>query len=221
MPRVALDLNKEEDRRKVKGQWRVGQGLVPGEPNEGLAAQLLNTPARLDDYDDSHWEVCADIRKSRSVGFTFAWYRITVEIPEKLKDVALTDSRVFFETNVDNYGEIWIDGKIDRAAGVISGINAQQRVEVSAKAVPGTKHVIACLAVTARWPNRAAASSCVTQRWRSSHVTEDKIYFWDCNEDQGFFQAAPFSAPLGWRMDHGGGSFQNAIPRASHSTPEF
>lgn len=147
MPRIALDLNKEEDRRKIKGQWRVGQGLVPGEPNEGLAAQLLNTPARLPDYDDSSWEVCANIRKSRSVGLTFAWYRIVVEIPEKLDGVPLADSRVFFETNVDNYGEIWIDGKIDRAAGVISGINAQQRVEVSAKAAPGAKHVIACLAI--------------------------------------------------------------------------
>jgi len=59
--------------------------------------------------------------------------------------VALADSRVFFETNVDNYGEIWVDGKIDRAAGVIAGINAQQRVEVNAKAVAGAKHVIACL----------------------------------------------------------------------------
>jgi len=42
-------------------------------------------------------------------------------------------------------GEVWIDGKIDRATGVIAGINAQQRVEVSNKAAPGNKHVIACL----------------------------------------------------------------------------
>ena len=59
--------------------------------------------------------------------------------------MALADSRVFFETNVDNYGEIWVDGKIDRAAGVIAGINAQQRIEVSTRAVAGAKHVIACL----------------------------------------------------------------------------
>jgi hypothetical protein len=145
MPRIELDLNKANDQKKIKGQWRVGPGLVPGEANEGLKAQLLNTPARLPDYDDSKWEVCTNIRKSLSVGFTFAWYRITVEIPAQVDGVALADSRVFFETNVDNYGEIWIDGKIDRAGGVIVGINAQQRVEVSAKAVPGAKHVIACL----------------------------------------------------------------------------
>jgi hypothetical protein len=147
MPRVALDLNKAEDRQKVKGQWRVGPGLVPAEPNEGLTAQLQSSPARLPDYDDSGWEVCTNIRQSRSKGFTFAWYRIAIEAPEQVDGVAVTGSRVWFETNIDNYGEIWIDGKLDRATGVIVGINAQQRVEVSGSAVPGARHVIACLVV--------------------------------------------------------------------------
>ena len=145
MPRITLDLNKESDRQEVKGQWRIGPGLVPGELNEGLVAQLVDTPARLADYDDSRWEVCKNIRQSISKGFTFGWYRITVEIPAEIDGVAVADSRVFFETNVDNYGEIWIDGKIDRAGGVIVGINVSQRVEVIEKAVPGSKHVIACL----------------------------------------------------------------------------
>jgi hypothetical protein len=145
MPRITLDLNRTEDLKKVKGQWRVGAGLVPGESNEGLVAQLSGTAARLPDYDDSGWEVCTNIRNSLSVGFTFAWYRITVEIPDQVYGVTLAGSRLFFETNMDNYGEIWVDGKLDRAGGAIAGINAQQRVEVSAKAMPGTKHVIACL----------------------------------------------------------------------------
>ena len=145
MPRIALDLNTNEASLKVKGQWRLGPGLVPGEPNEGLTAQILNSPARLQDFDDSAWEVCTNIRKSISKGFTFAWYRIKVELPEQLDGIAIAGSRVLFETNVDNYGEIWIDGKIDRATGVIVGINAQQRVQVADKAVPGAKHVIACL----------------------------------------------------------------------------
>jgi hypothetical protein len=38
MPRTTLDLNKTEDLKQVKGEWRVGPGLVPGEPNEGLKA---------------------------------------------------------------------------------------------------------------------------------------------------------------------------------------
>jgi hypothetical protein len=145
MPRIALDLNTAEDRQKVKGEWRVAPGLVPGEPNEGLTAQLLASPARLAEYDDSGWEVWSNVRQSRSVGFTFAWYRITVEIPSSVDGVEVAGSRVWFETNIDNYGEIWINGQIDRSTGVIVGINASQRVEVSANAVPGSKYVIAVL----------------------------------------------------------------------------
>ena len=47
MPRIALDLNNAEDCRKVKGQWRIGPGLVPGQPNEGLTAQLLDDAAAV------------------------------------------------------------------------------------------------------------------------------------------------------------------------------
>lgn len=145
MPRIALDLNKAEDRQHVKGEWRVAPGFVPGEPNEGLTARLLASPARLADYDDSGWTVCTNIRESLSVGFTFAWYRIAVEFPEQVGGVSLAGSRAWFETNIDNYGEIWIDSQIDRSTGVIVGINASQRVEVSSNTTPGERHVIACL----------------------------------------------------------------------------
>src|SRR5712692_8989676 len=103
MPRVALDLNNAEDRQKVSGQWRFAPGLVPGEPNEGLQAQILGSPARLAEYDDSGWEVCTNVRASHSVGFTFAWYRIAVELPERIDGVAVAGSRLFFETNIDDY----------------------------------------------------------------------------------------------------------------------
>jgi hypothetical protein len=147
MPRVVLDLNRAEDRRMVKAQWRVGPGLVPGDPNEGLSARLKASPPRLADYDDSGWEVCGNIRESRSEGFTFAWYRIAVDLPEQVHGVNVAGSRVFFETNFDNYGEIWIDGHIDRSTGVISGINAPQRVELTSTTASGSRHVIACLAL--------------------------------------------------------------------------
>src|SRR5437899_4593584 len=135
MPGVALDLNKPEDRRHVKAEWRVAPGLVPGAPNEGLAAQLLASSARLADHDDSGWEVCRNIRESRSVGFTFAWYRIAVEVPATIGGVALAGSRVWFETNIHNYGEISIAGQIERSTAVLGGLNAQDRVAVSGHAV--------------------------------------------------------------------------------------
>ena len=145
MPRVALDLNNASDRAQVKGQWRAAMGLVPGEPNEGLTAQILSSPARLADYDDSGWDVCDNVRQSLSVGFTFAWYRITVQLPEQVNGMPVAGSRLWFETNADNYGEVWVNGDIDRATGSIPGLNAPQRVELAATAEPGATYVIACL----------------------------------------------------------------------------
>ncbi len=146
MPRVALDSNTKQGQGLVKGQWRVAAGLVPGQPNQGLVAELEASPARLADYDDSGWALCDNIRRSLSKGFTFAWYRITVTLPEAVDGVALAGSQVLFETNIDNYGEIWVDGEIDNVKGVVVGNNVQQRVVVTRSAVPGARHVIACLA---------------------------------------------------------------------------
>jgi hypothetical protein len=146
MPRAALDLNKAEDRAKVKGTWRRAMGLVPGQPNQGLVAELIESPARLKDYDDSAWEVTENVRELLSKGFTFAWWRITVELPEEVDGMQIAGANTLFETNVDNYGEVYVDGEIDLVSGVVVGFNAQQRVVVSPSAVPGTKHTLAILA---------------------------------------------------------------------------
>jgi hypothetical protein len=146
MPRIALDLNKEEDRLKVGGVWRRALGLVPGQPNQGLVAEMEASPARLPDYDDSSWEVCDNIRAAVSKGFTFAWWRIAVQLPKTIDGASIAGANLVFEANIDDYGEIWEDGQVDLVNGVVKGWNVQQRVVVSASAVPGARHVIACLA---------------------------------------------------------------------------
>ncbi len=150
MVRVALDLENSTDLAALGTTgWRVAPGLVPGEPNQGLVAELRSVDARLPDFDDSSWEKDADIQERRSVGFTFAWYRIHITIPERAKGQDVAGKRVWFETNVDNYGEIYIDGQIDRVNWVITGNNVPKRVLVEEQAVPGSKHVIAVLVCNA------------------------------------------------------------------------
>lgn len=150
MARIALDLEKLSDLEllQVTG-WRVAPGLVPGEPNQGLMAEMRESPARLADYDDSWWEKDADIQERRSVGFTFAWYRIRLTIPSEAKGEAVAGRRIWFETNVDNYGEVYIDGQIDRVNWVITGNNVGKRILIEDSAVPGTEHVIAVLVCNA------------------------------------------------------------------------
>ena len=150
MVRVALDLENSADLALLGTTgWRIATGLVPGEPNQGLVAELRSVEARLSDYDDSWWDKDADFQERRSVGFTFAWYRLHITVPQQVKDQEVAGKRIWFETNVDNYGEIYIDGQIDRVSWVITGNNLGKRAMVEDQAVPGTNHVIAVLVANA------------------------------------------------------------------------
>ena len=144
MPRIALDLNEEEDRRKVGGVWKRAIGYDPSLPNAGVTLETPASSARLPEFDDSKWEVCEDVRQFVSTGFTFGWYRMTVELPAELEGQSMAGAAVYFETNIDDYGEIWVDGEIDYPEGSVAGYNKGQRVVVTRAAEAGKRHVIAC-----------------------------------------------------------------------------
>ena len=146
MKRVALDLGNSEDLQSANAQWKFAPGLVPGEPNEGLTARLSGSPARLAAYDDSGWEVCDDVQVGRSSGLTFGWFRITITLPNQVKGMDISGCRMLFETCIDDYGEIWVNGECDRVNGTVAGFNIPQRVPIATEAQPGQKYVIACLA---------------------------------------------------------------------------
>jgi len=146
MARISYNLENKEDLGALGTTgWRRAMGLVPGQPNQGLVAELMETPARAADYDDSSWDKDVDIQERLSKGLTFAWYRINVTIPAQVKGENIAGRRIWFETNVDNYGEVYIDGKIDRNQGVVTGNNTGKRLLVADPATAGASHVIAVL----------------------------------------------------------------------------
>ena len=146
MARISYNLEDKDDLKALGATgWRRAMGLVPGEPNQGLVAELKETPARAADYDDSGWEQDADIQERLSSGFTFAWYRLKVTVPSEVKGESIEGRRIWFETNVDNYGEVYIDGKIDRNIGVVTGNNVGKRLLVADPANAGATHTIAVL----------------------------------------------------------------------------
>ena len=74
MARIAINLENPSDLALLQTTgWRIAPGLVPGEPNQGLTAELRESRARLADYDDSWSEKDADLQERRCIGFTFAW----------------------------------------------------------------------------------------------------------------------------------------------------
>jgi len=54
--------------------------------------------------------------------------------------------RLIFETCVDDYGEVWIDGECDRERGTVQGFNVPQRILINIESHPGETHNIAILA---------------------------------------------------------------------------
>ena len=96
-------------------------------------------------------------RTARSTGqVCFCWYRIKITIPPKP-----TARPVFFQTTVDDYGEIWVDGKLPRTPGkggeaVVAGFNTPNRVELK-DPKPGKVYQIAVFAING--PISAAPSN--------------------------------------------------------------
>ena len=152
--KVAIDLQDANDLAALKATWKWGHGLVPGEGNGGFVDGHVNSPARLTQFDDSAWQTLTPtgIRKARGSGFSMGWYRITITLPKMIDDFQIDGSKVYFETTVNDYGEVWVDGKCDHAfgrsgKGGIAGFNRRNRILISEKAAPGATHVIAILAI--------------------------------------------------------------------------
>jgi gluconolactonase len=139
-PAATINLATEEGVALVKGQWRYSDTKIieadfkaPGPDSQPTGERIKTydyTPhAGGSDFDDSQWEAigATSLEKRRSTGrLCFNWYRIRLTIPEKVGDFDPTGSTVVFETSLDDYAEIWVDGELPRYLGqeggsVISG----------------------------------------------------------------------------------------------------
>ncbi len=148
MPRATINIGEDSGRAATGATWRCAIGYIPGEENGGLVFERgEGSPARQADYDDSGWEVITDLPQRNSGGFTFCWYRTKITIPETVDGHPTAGTRVQFETCVDDYGEIWIDGECNRDRGTVQGFNTPQRVLVAQNVQPGDQHTIAVLAI--------------------------------------------------------------------------
>ena len=149
MPRATLNLQDAEVLTEVGGRCRFAPGFIPGDDKEGFVSDTEGSPARLPDFDDSNWEIREDLTKWHSRGIAFAWYRIKVTLPAEVDGRSISGARCIFETCIDDYGEIWIDGECDRDRACVQGFNVPQRVVISAEPKEGDQHTIALLAINA------------------------------------------------------------------------
>ena len=165
-PEAIIDLATREGVALVKGQWRYSDTKIievdfrgPGPDGQPTGEPIKTydyTPhAGGVDFDDSRWEVLdpTTLEKRRSTGrLSFNWYRINVTIPERVGGFDPTGSTVVFETSVDDYAEVWVDGELPRGPGqsggsVIKGWNATNRLEIGRGLKPGQKIQLAVFGI--------------------------------------------------------------------------
>jgi gluconolactonase len=165
-PDASIDLAKKEGVALVKGQWRYSNTKIieVDFKSAGPDKQPTGAPNKTYDYsphaggvdfDDSKWEIIepTTLDARRSTGrLCFNWYRINVTIPERVGDVDIAGSTAVFQTSLDDYAEIWVDGELSRAldqsgGSVIKGWNAVNRLIINRSVQPGQKIQLAIFGI--------------------------------------------------------------------------
>ena len=180
-PDAIIDLQTGEGAALADGQWRYSDtrvrqtGFVSVGPDLGPTGPANRTyevvpRAYAADFDDSAWTVLApaDTRRRLSTGrVCFNWYRITVTVPERVGDLDPAGCTVVFETVIDDYAEIWVNGEQPLALGqvsghVVAGFNAPNRVALTRDARPGQRFTIAVFGING--PISAAPANYIWMR---------------------------------------------------------
>jgi len=163
-PQAIVDLRTTDGIRAVKGQWRYSDTSVvdasfnaPGvdlKPSgQPITTYDLVPKAGAADFDDTTWAAieATALDRRRSTGkLCFNWYRTAVTIPETIGAFPTTGATVAFEIVVDDYAEVWVDGKLPRVLGqaggaLVKGFNAPNRVVLTTDARPGDRFQLAIL----------------------------------------------------------------------------
>ena len=151
-----IDLASHEGVQLVKGEWRYHDVKIEDADSRAVGPDLKPSGAPIrtydyaphagpSDFDDSQWEAIdattLDQRRS-TAKVCFNWYRINVTIPEKVGNFSTAGATVAFEIVIDDYAEVWVNGKMPRVLGqpggpVIKGFNAPNRVIITRDAKPG------------------------------------------------------------------------------------
>jgi gluconolactonase len=165
-PVAVIDLATSEGAQLAKAHWRYHDVSIREVAHHDVGADLKATGsanmtndyephAGVAGFDDSKWEIVRpeSLNQRRGHGkFSFNWYRTSVTIPEKVGAFDPTGMTVAFEVVVDDYAEVWVDGKLGHTYGqsggqVVRGWNAPNRVVLTHDAKPRQKFQLAVFGI--------------------------------------------------------------------------
>jgi len=161
-PDATIDLRTKEGVQLISGEWRYSDVWILEVDSKGPGADLKpsGAPVKTYDYsphagipgfDDSKWAVLdpttLDARRGNGK-VSFNWYRLRVTLPQTVAALSVAGSTVSFEIVIDDYAEIWVNGKLTTVLGqsggsVVKGWNAPNKVILARNAQPGEQFEIA------------------------------------------------------------------------------
>jgi len=165
-PLATVDLGTREGLSQMRAQWRYSDTQIvqiafydpgpDGQPGRTMNMTYDYTPkAGARDYDDSGWARLdpGTLANPRGHGhLAFNWYRIRLTVPQRVGGFDPTGSTLVFETRVDDYAEIWVDGELPHPTGqaggpVVMGWNAKNRLVVGRDVRPGQQIQLAVFGI--------------------------------------------------------------------------
>jgi gluconolactonase len=166
VPAASIDLATVEGTKIVNGEWRYSDTKIvevdfnsAGDDNQpsGPAVKTYDYMPKAggSEFDDSTWQKISATNLSRRRGngrISFNWYRINITVPAKIGDFDPTGSTIVFQTALDDYAEIWVNGEISRFLGqkggsVVAGWNAPNRLVIARDVRPGQKIQLAVFGI--------------------------------------------------------------------------
>ena len=203
LPESIVDLQTKDGVAVVKGAWRYSDATIMEIEHRSVGADLkasgaLNTTndfkpaAHGKDFDDSAWQTIdpASLQERRGNGrLSIAWYRIHVTVPKEVGGIDPRGMVAVFETVIDDYAEVWVDGALPFAQGqsggaVAAGWNAPNRVVLTRDAQPGDQFQIAVFAMngpvsthpdTYIWMRSATLSFYAPEKWSHAKKVDVNI----------------------------------------------
>lgn len=172
-PQAIADLRTSEGAALVNAKWYVQPAHIrdkefylPGPQKGGGDALLLYPTGKAIETQSLHPQVGADdfekdfsplnpndLESRQGTGLlSFVWYKVELTIPATIGRLKTEGTTAVFEIVVDDYSEIWVNGKQmvgfgQPGNGLISGYNTRNRVTLTDHARPGEKFVIYILGI--------------------------------------------------------------------------
>jgi len=180
-PDAIVDLAARDSLALVRGEWRYADARLVEVDSRGPGPDLKASGPRVRtyeiapragsaDFDDASWPSIdpAGLEARRGAGkVSFGWYRLRLTLPERVGDTEIAGSSVTLEVVVDDYAEIWVDGRLpvvlgQRGGSTVAGFNAPNRVVLTRDARPGQSFVVAVFAMNG--PISAGVSNFIWMR---------------------------------------------------------